>query len=306
LFFDLLFFFFVFNKINLFEKMSAIVYFNSSSAGSTHLLSNLNLAPITLTKDEPGIESLLLLNPQVNDWLEKPLEFPTIEHLWHALKATEMSTFLLFAKNGGEPGREIGRFAQFNAEAFVPFFKKDHAPQKFAYWKRKDNWGIIPKLAANPKYCSLLLLNGRMKYEREMPADESVLVAVWQFLLRKKYENNEKHRNALLATGSSSTLVEFSRSAAAKPDKEFWGGLCKEGRLHGRNFMGQMMQMQRDNLFKNLSSFASFPILPQPSAKKSKSEKVRGQDDSNVESGSDDVVTTTVVAKKARKSMVDE
>lgn len=226
------------------EQVKSFVYFGSSSAGTTHLLSNLNFAPITLSKDEDGVDALYLLNPDLARWLEtesKPIAFHTIEHLWHALKATEKDTFLQFAENG--------RFAQFNSEIFRVFFGRDAAESKFKYWDRKDNWGIIPKLVSNAKYCSRLMLNGKMNYAREMPEDVSVLVAVWSFLLRKKYDTNKAHRDALLRTGSGTTLVEMSRLAAVRPDREFWGGYSKDGRhLCGRNFMGEMMQRRRSAL----------------------------------------------------------
>ena len=102
--------------------MADFLYFNSASAGDTHLLSNLNFAPVTVTKADVTTD-WLVVNPDVASFIgDRTLTAPTIEHVWHSLKATDESTFLEFYDDG--------RFAEFDVPAFRQFFPNGDEAQK--------------------------------------------------------------------------------------------------------------------------------------------------------------------------------
>ncbi len=216
----------------------SFVYFNSAAAPPLNLLSNLNHAPVQLTRNTLT-PALLAVNEKLAEWLgaDETWHFETIEHLWHALKATDRATFMQFTTGG--------RFGRFDAEAFELFFP-GNGEAKYAYWSKKRNSGIIPKLASNgKKYGAKLGIGKSMRYARERNED-GVQRAVWKDLLSRKYIANRAHRDALLATGKQ-TLIEFARSSTSeRPD--YWGGCMRDGALVGTNFMGQMMEAVRESL----------------------------------------------------------
>lgn len=220
--------------------MGDFIYFNSAAKFPYNLLSNLNYAPITISKDEIS-KDMLTINPSLEKWFELYStdfwSFDTVEHFWQALKATRYDTFLQFMT-----GR---RLSKFDAEIFNVFFP-GQGQQKYNYWSKKNNNGIIPKLASNPKYGKALGIHTTMDYTRER-LNEDLLRSVWTFLLRKKYLSNPTHLSTLVDTGDKK-LIEFERGST-KEKPAFWGGCVKsnsDGVLYGRNFMGEMMQVVRN------------------------------------------------------------
>lgn len=217
----------------------SFVYFNSNAKEPLNKLSNLNAAPITIGESDLTSE-LLDVNPELKAWLSPGEEwsFASIEHLWHALKATDCDTFVEFTA--------AGRFGKCEAAFFDQLFP-GKGEQKRAFWMRKQNVGIVPKLASNPKNAKKLGLSGKMKYEREYNEDR-VQKAVWRKLLTKKYASNSAHRKALMDTRAKK-LIELARGAAREGSNEFWGGYMRDGvTLLGLNFMGDALQSVRDSL----------------------------------------------------------
>jgi hypothetical protein len=223
------------------------IYFNSAAKYPYNLLSNLNYAPITISKEEIS-KDMLTINPKLEKWFDmstetdEPWSFDTVEHFWQALKATRYDTFLQFMT-----GRHLSKF---DAEIFDVFFP-GQGQQKYNYWSKKNNNGIIPKLASNPKYGRALRIHTTMDYTRER-LNEDLLRSVWTFLLRKKYLSNSIHLSTLVETKGK--LIEFERGST-KEKPSFWGGCVKscgpEGKdavLYGRNFMGEMIQVIRNEL----------------------------------------------------------
>lgn len=218
--------------------MGDFIYFNSAAKYPYNLLSNLNYAPIIISKDEIS-KDMLTINPSLEKWFEMSStdfwSFDTVEHVWQALKATRYDTFLQFMT-----GR---RLSKFDAEIFDVFFP-GQGQQKYNYWSKKNNNGIIPKLASNPKYGRALGIHTTMDYTRER-LNEDLLRSVWTFLLRKKYLSNPTHLSTLVDTGDKK-LIEFERGST-KEKPAFWGGCVNsDGVLYGRNFMGEMMQQVRN------------------------------------------------------------
>lgn len=227
------------------NHLDGFIYFNSAAKYPYNLLSNLNYAPITIFKQEIS-KDMLTINPSIEKWFEMSStdywSFDTVEHFWQALKATRYDTFLQFMS-----GR---RLSKFDHEIFDVFFP---GQQKYNHWSKKNNNGIIPKLASNPKYGKALGIHTTMDYTRER-LNEDILRSVWTFLLRKKYLSNSVHLSTLI--GTSGKLIEFERGST-KEKPAFWGGCVKscdsEGKdqvLYGRNFMGEMMQVIRNELIE--------------------------------------------------------
>jgi predicted NAD-dependent protein-ADP-ribosyltransferase YbiA (DUF1768 family) len=219
--------------------MSDFVYFNSSAKAPYNLLSNFSAAPIVLqSTDTEALRELSAANDKIAEFVGERAEFPSSEHLWHALKATDVETFRRFVVGGV--------LAECDASVFDVFFPGKGAAKR-AYWMRKDNVGIIPKMAANPKYAKRLGFSKRrpLEYARER-LPYGVERAVWMTTLRLKYKQNAKHRAVLLSTGKR-TLVEFDRSASRAP--VHWGGLITgDGTLLGENVMGDYTTAIREEL----------------------------------------------------------
>lgn len=216
------------------------VFFNSNSK-DYHMLSNFSSAPITIAKAELD-PSWAELNPSLASFFhEETLEFLSVEHLWHALKATDRETFLQFAVGG--------RFGSADVEAFAAVFCQEKAEQKQKWWMKKNNVGIIPKMAANFRRGTKLGIKKKMQYERERPSAD-VERRVWLALLERKYKQNGNHA-AVLKKTCGRRLIEFARSAAITGSTEHWGGCIVDGKLRGENVMGQYMEETRNKLFPN-------------------------------------------------------
>ena len=215
------------------------VYFNSNAREPFHMLSNLSAAEVKLSKLDVTPE-LLEVNPSLLAWLgEETFCFPSIEHVWHALKATSKEVFDKF--------HDAGELAQFTTEAFALFFPKDdQAEKKLNYWSRKNNVGIIPKLASNEKYGKRLGIAKSMNYKRER-LEPRLERAGWKTLLHKKYAGNKTHAFCLKTTRNAK-LVEFARSAARAGAQEHWGGYINNGVLSGDNVMGLYLEEVRGEL----------------------------------------------------------
>lgn len=218
----------------------SFVYFNSS-AKEYFPLSNFNHAPVTINREKLD-KSWIELNPQLESFFEEgeEMSFPSIEHLWHALKATDRDTFVEFSSNG--------RFGEHDVKAFALVFSETEAGQKKAWWMNKRNVGIIPKMASSEKRGFKLNINRKMRYERERP-EPRLEKRIWLALLEHKYRQNHKHRDLLKKTRGKK-LIEFARGAAREGAKEHWGGCFVDGKLHGDNVMGQYMEEVRDKLIE--------------------------------------------------------
>lgn len=217
----------------------SLVLFNSSTA-LYFQLSNFNHANVTIKRgdlDSAWIE----LNPFLETFFvdeNETIEFLSIEHLWHALKATDRLMFREFAIGG--------RFGGVDRENFAQVFSDDEADAKLKWWMKKQNVGIIPKMAANKSRGKKLGISTRMDYERERPAPD-LEKRIWLALLRRKYNQNAEHRRLLLKTRNAK-LIEFARGAARANSNEHWGGCLVDGRVVGENVMGGYLEEVRNEI----------------------------------------------------------
>jgi predicted NAD-dependent protein-ADP-ribosyltransferase YbiA (DUF1768 family) len=94
------------------------------------------------------------------------------------------------------------------------------------YWKRKDNIGIIAKMATSKKMIKKLGLTNLEDFQSN---DE-----LWKTILTKKY-NITEFKEVLEKTGDL-YLLEFDRNAIRRPS--YWGGNFLGEVLYGENIMG--------------------------------------------------------------------
>lgn len=123
-----------------------------------------------------------------------------------------------------------------NPDSINLVFKPKEVESKRKHWYKKDNVGIIAKMATNKK----------IGKELGLIRDESFVSSfeLWRPILLKKY-TIPKFRDLLLSTGDN-YLLEFDKGA--QRSGSFWGGLIVDGKLYGDNTMGKYLMKIRDIL----------------------------------------------------------
>jgi predicted NAD-dependent protein-ADP-ribosyltransferase YbiA (DUF1768 family) len=211
------------------------VYFYSGSDMPLNKLSNLAEAHIELLPDDPAVEVLAKIRPELRQWC--PANFSSAEHLWKSLQARDQDTFNQFLMDG--------RLGKLTLETMTLVYPPTEVASKFKYWSSKNNVGIIAKLATNPKRA--LSIGLKMLDTRNEHLEASVEEQIWIHILLLKFKQNPLHLAVLQSTGSSK-LVEFDRY----PKKTtHWGGQYVNGELIGKNAMGRYMQNVREKLCGN-------------------------------------------------------
>jgi len=119
-------------------------------------------------------------------------------------------------------------------------YKLEEYEKKYKYWSKKDNIGIIAKMATNEKIGKKI---GLIRDEKFSSTDE-----LWIKILQKKY--SIKQFNDLLKSTCDIYLLEFDRGANKKLNIQevFWGGLINDNTLYGHNQMGKYLMEIRKNL----------------------------------------------------------
>lgn len=207
--------------------MKDFVYFCSGSAQPFCKLSNFSAAQIVLLPDDPTVQTLRKIRPELIGWL--PASFSLAEHLWKALQALDKASFDQFQADG--------ILGSLTLDAFRLFYPIKEAASKLKYWSKQSNVGILAKLAGHPQRWKQLDLHMEFKPERLEPALEQ---EIWTTILYFKYSQNAVHRQVLLETGSK-RLIEFDRLASAS----HWSAQYVEDVLVGNNAMGQYMEIVR-------------------------------------------------------------
>lgn len=104
------------------------------------------------------------------------------------------------------------------------------------YWKKKDNIGIIAKMATNRIKGKQL---GLTRLDEFQSSDE-----LWENILVKKF--SIKEFGDVLRTTGDTYLLEFDRGAKRNGSK--WGGLIEAQTMYGENKMGKYLMKIRVNL----------------------------------------------------------
>jgi predicted NAD-dependent protein-ADP-ribosyltransferase YbiA (DUF1768 family) len=216
------------------------VYFGSNAQAPYHQLSNFHAAPIRVAwADVPAVVKAVV--PQMDmDWFgDLHVTFASSEHLWQALKATTAHGFSAFTV--GE------RFGTLQPDVFLATLCRGRpaaAIKKAAYWRRKQNVGIVAKLAGNAKYAHHLGIAEEMDYARESLAAER---DVWLWILSLKFAQHPLLAQVLKATDTA-RLIEHDHRARLHP--KHWGGLWDEAaqQVVGDNAMGEYLMAARTRL----------------------------------------------------------
>lgn len=193
------------------------IYFNSSSKSPYHLLSNFHQIDGGIKYDD--------------------IIYNSVEHAYQAQKFIK-SDRIRFSETG-----DLGDFSAFRTYGSI-FFKKSVDPEnKIRYWSKKNNIGIVAKMASNPKYAKQL----RLTFEKEKSRKN--IERLFLNILLQKY-SYKKYFDVLIDT-KNSLLIEFSRSAKRNYDNgsvDMWTGMVLDGKLYGENLMGQYLMKIRDCL----------------------------------------------------------
>ena len=240
------------------------LYFGSGSADYTRL-SNLYHCTVTLTLATLD-PALMRRQPQLVSWMEQAVDrtvtFPSVEHLYQALKARDHGTFLRFTTGGNlaqwnpyfflltvVPGKKhkyakkLGRRVQtLTAEELGKL-----ATSSMKHWQRRNLLGVVAKLAANIRHGPALDLGPtRFDYAAErLPPDQER--DLWLALEKLKYGQHADLRQLLVSTGPK-RLIEFDHHA--KAGSTHWGGLMRHGQLIGDNAMGDYLMATRESFIE--------------------------------------------------------
>jgi predicted NAD-dependent protein-ADP-ribosyltransferase YbiA (DUF1768 family) len=285
-------------------KGEDFLYFGSRMSQPWSKLSNFYWTDLSLlveALDEESIlyhhniaKGLLAVQPRLREFMQatldryhaekKPQEprkagvsWPSSEHLWQSLKATNAQTFARFLRSprvgdladwspmwllrvaivdkGGEA--YLARLRQKKGERAVIALTTTLSQMAQARFKRamaKGNMGLFAKLAVNPKYAEAFgFASGDLAYEREQLSPQTER-ACWLSILRLKFDDNKVLRELLVEKTTNRLLVEMNKEAGQKAVLEgkkpapHWGGLVKGSKVIGDNVMGRYLMELRDEL----------------------------------------------------------
>lgn len=158
------------------------------------------------------------------------LVFPSSEHAFQSRKYLEQDRARFSVD--GDLGTE---------DAFRLVFRKEEWEKKKKYWMKKNNIGIVAKMATNKNVGIKLGL-------RRDPGFTSTW-DLWSTILHCKF-SKEPFRTLLLDTGDQ-YLLEFGRGAKREEEKgesPIWNGIVVNQRLYGQNRMGVYLMCVREHI----------------------------------------------------------
>lgn len=153
------------------------------------------------------------------------LVYISIEHAFQAQKYIQEQRFR-FSIDG-----DLG-----NWDGLKLVCKQGDYDKKYTYWNKKNNIGIIAKMATNEKIGKKL---GLIRNPDFISTDE-----IWMKILEKKYAI--KYFKDLLKLSDDIYLLEFDRGA--RRSNSFWGGLIHDNILYGNNQMGKYLMKIRNDI----------------------------------------------------------
>lgn len=157
------------------------------------------------------------------------LEFASTEHAFQSRKYIEKDRER-FSING-----DLG-----NIGGFSLVCKEKEYEKKRDFWMKKDNIGIVAKMATNEKIGKKLGLKRNPDFKS---TDE-----LWIQILLTKYKK-EEFKQLLKNTGDI-YLLEFDRGAYNRfgQSKVNWGGNIIDNELWGKNLMGKYLMEIRNQI----------------------------------------------------------
>lgn len=173
------------------------------------------------------------------------LKYASAEHAFQASLLRLRSDRIKYTVDG-----EIGTLCP---DAFKTLgYSNADANKACAYWAKKNMVGVLAKMAiARDKKAGLT---------RDIDARECY--RIFYDILVAKFDVDKEAREALLATGTDTYLLEFVRSAGRRfknhNDIERWGGMIdSSGCVIGHNQMGQLMSTIRSRFANRDGSITS-------------------------------------------------
>lgn len=214
--------------------IDSVVYFGSGSKFPYHRLSNFNKCSIMM-------KNYVLVG--VDDYVLKEFVFPSSEHAWWSFFLSDEKDIERLAVNGDLS----------TLDGLKYFYKGEELKKKIEYWSKKDNVGIVAKLLAGREGTNYRRRAVKLGMKMSVHpchmygpvGNDATLAKIWARILVCKYSQNEKHRAILLSTAEK-TLVEFTRAPVTRIGKEFWAGRVVDGRLCGKNYMGECLMSVRN------------------------------------------------------------
>ena len=177
--------------------------------------------------------------------LDDPVEYDGI--MYHTLEHARQAQ--KFVENDRDMFSITGEIGSWDFDR--AFRKVELTESKQAYWMRKSNYGIVAKMAANPRRAKSLGLTFCNSETFEN------LDAMWLQLLRQKYARG-RMRDMLIGTGNA-YLLEMDRRA--QKQGSFFGGFFdkNENRVHGNNYMGKLLMQVRQEIIDSTNGELTNP-----------------------------------------------
>jgi len=190
----------------------AVLYFGSGAKREFLALSNLHRNPVTL---------------------EGGKHYPSVEHAFQELKF-QCSEWTFRA--GGLLDSD---------EGFQLVFGKHWLKKKSWWLGKKECIGILAKMFASHRKINEKVTGIQRRTDFQSDWE------TWKPLLLAKFQQNGDCRRALLAT-KGAYLCEYDRMAHSQVSKgkpgPYWAGSVVDGKLYGKNVMGQYLMRVRDLL----------------------------------------------------------
>ena len=228
--------------------VGSFVYFGSRMKAPYHKLSNFSECTIT---------GNIWVKDGVNEYVVKEYTFPSSEHFWCAHFFERDCDIKRLAVGGDLSTLETG---------LGYFVNPNKLDAKIKHWSSRNNVGAVAsRLNGNDDTCYYKKASRRCvrkasslgmvmsihpcgKYGPQ--GSEETLSNIWSNILMTKMSQNKEHCGVLLSTGDKH-LVEFNQFNSSSIDRvhnAFSSGKVVDGKLYGRNFMGDCMMSVRDTL----------------------------------------------------------
>ena len=227
------------------------VPFSSTSAMPLRFLSNFSDAEFTMTWPSPPSAM-----PGIPEHMRgRTATYDTSEHAFQALRSLDLESARAFEKGGLFSGyRAFARWpAKIGSKGGLPYVAtiEDLREKKERYWGKRGCSGITPKMAVNLPPSVLKAHWGvsiaPAHHHGRTFADQ---LLVWRPILMAKFEQNPRHRAALLPRPSSPLL--FVERGRFRDPAQYWSAYYQhqsgEGMppiIIGGNMMGRLITETR-------------------------------------------------------------
>lgn len=213
------------------------ISFGSRVQAPYNKLSNFNACYVTGT---------IYVLENFDEFVLKEYTFPSSEHFYWAHYFVKECDIERLAVGGDLASLETG----------LPLLVPTEKLEKYLKcWQKNDNVGIVAKMLYGKSHISCLRKAADLgmtmgdnpigKYGKQ--GADSTRTMIWTRVLVAKFTQNIDHRHVLLGTRDNH-LVNITRTPLGEIYKDFFSGRVVDGKLYGRNYMGDCMMEMRDTL----------------------------------------------------------